>query len=109
MLCEVNDRQSFYVEDALTLEGKYGDGVPVLCTGSYRLARQASDYLWNAHNFHTVQYCQHCENCPYVLVLYASKRGQAKGKPSAASVALARSVCRALAIGIESHYLYNLD
>lgn len=41
------------------------------------------------------------DDCPYVLV--------AKGRISGANIKAARIVGKALAVGLESHYLYNLD
>jgi hypothetical protein len=80
MICEISENRSFYVDDGASLEGKFGAGVPVACCGNYRFIGQAADVLFNE------------------LGLRTNKLVKA-----------ARAAIKALAIGLESSYLYKLD
>ena len=106
MICHVNDKRSFWVEDAGNIEDQFTKGTPILCTGSHRLCQQVSQFLFNEFGWAANIHCQKDDNCPYVLVLLPAKLG---GKASAANVKTARMVAKAMAVGIESNYLYALD
>jgi hypothetical protein len=102
MLVEVNGKYTFWAEDASNLESKFNDGVPILCTGSHRLCQQCGQFLFNEMGWTTYITTIKDENCPYVLVI--AKKHRAK-----ATFATARVICKAIAIGIESHYLYDIE
>ncbi len=106
MLCEITDKRSFWVEDGSALDGKFGDGAPVLATGSFRLVQDVSRLLFNRCGWHASIHCNKDDNCPYILVLWARKE---RGKPSAGNVRTARLIAHAFAAGLESHHLYRLD
>jgi hypothetical protein len=106
MICEVSGNRSFQVNDGSSLEGKFGAGVPVLICGNYRFVGQAADFLWNELGVRTNKHAQKSDDMPYVLVAYGSSNLRG---PNAQFVKAARAAIKAMAIGLESHYLYCLD
>jgi hypothetical protein len=106
MICEISENRSFYVDDGASLEGKFGAGVPVACCGNYRFIGQAADVLFNELGLRTNKHAQKSDDCPYVLVAYGSTNNR---PPNPQLVKAARAAIKALAIGLESSYLYKLD
>lgn len=106
MICEITNKRSFYVDDGRGMENLFDSGVPVLATGSFKLCDLLRTFLWNKHKLHCSQHAQTDANCPYVLLLHGQKTGS---KPSKAKVELARTAALAMAVGLESHYLFCLE
>ena len=106
MICEIDGTRSFFLDDGALLDGKFDSGAPILACGSFRLCGQVSRFLFNELGLHCSQHCNKDDNCPYVLVL---RPRTAHGKVKATDIKTARAVAKAMAVGLESLYLYKLD